>query len=287
LVDQRIRQQNKGQLIQFTVTVIYDDASSILLNSLDDFINYREVRPQISISTDLSWTYLIHFEDKPIPEKQIIELSISTYRGGKNFDPLIFPFEHRLREFNSTFKIRIQHTARSWGVDIEHLLIGQIKSWVRNEPWIKRIIYQNPGRVGLFFGIVFIVLGAWGCNEAIEQVRNSLIGAAEVAKNLSTEQKLDYLISSSFDSPALKLSNYTTNGYGGSFFAGILIGVIITVLADNAPQSYLVLSEKAKIERAESLKQRTRGWVYFLVSGITATIAGILSRYLFAVFFTG
>src|SRR6266478_5787375 len=48
LLEQRISSQNEGTLIQFTVRVIYDDGSSVLLNSLADFQAYNEVRPLIS-----------------------------------------------------------------------------------------------------------------------------------------------------------------------------------------------------------------------------------------------
>lgn len=76
LLDQRICQQNEATLVQFTAKVVYHDASSILLNSLDDFLRYVEVRPLVSTSLHLSWTYLIRFRDKRFPEKQQIEMSI-------------------------------------------------------------------------------------------------------------------------------------------------------------------------------------------------------------------
>ena len=49
LVDQRIDQQNEATLIQFTVWIEYDDNSSVLLNSLQDFLTYSEVRPIASV----------------------------------------------------------------------------------------------------------------------------------------------------------------------------------------------------------------------------------------------
>lgn len=58
LVNQRVTQQNKATLIQFSVRVAYDDDTSVLLNNLDDFSSYREVRPLVSVSANLSWNYL-------------------------------------------------------------------------------------------------------------------------------------------------------------------------------------------------------------------------------------
>lgn len=286
LVDQRIRQQNKGTLVQFTVTIMYADESSVLLNSIDDFINYSEVRPQVSVSADLSWTYLIHFEDKLTPEKQVIELSIRTRRI-QSFDSVEFLIMPSLKKVHSNFTIRIQHTARSWGVDVEHLLIGQIKSWIREEHWIKKAIYQHAGWVGFFFGLVFFALACWSTYEVTEHVLSTLKGTVEVTKALSTEKKLDYLITMAVEAPAITVQNYKGMGYVGSFIVSVLVGLLIANQADNPPKNYLVLSEASKNARIESLGRRTRDWAYFMLSGLTSTIAGLLSRYLFAMFFGG
>src|SRR5579862_4712755 len=44
LVNQRVIQQNDAHLVEFTVTIAYDDDSSITLNTIMDFTHYREVR---------------------------------------------------------------------------------------------------------------------------------------------------------------------------------------------------------------------------------------------------
>src|SRR5712691_8863385 len=75
LVHQRVTQQNEASLVQFTVRIVYDDDSSVLLNSFDDFLHYNEIRPLASIGAHLSWTYLIRFPDRKSPEKQEIEVS--------------------------------------------------------------------------------------------------------------------------------------------------------------------------------------------------------------------
>ena len=50
VLTQRVAQQNEGKLIQFTIKIVYDDNSSVLLNSLEDFIHYNEVRHVSSIA---------------------------------------------------------------------------------------------------------------------------------------------------------------------------------------------------------------------------------------------
>lgn len=76
IVDQRISQQNDASLIQFTVTIVYDDDSIHLLNSLEDFQHYSEVKPLVSVAVHLSWSYLVRFNRKNALEKQTIEISV-------------------------------------------------------------------------------------------------------------------------------------------------------------------------------------------------------------------
>jgi hypothetical protein len=78
LIEQRIGSQNEATLVQFTSRVVYNDSSSVLLNSLQSFLSYNEVKPLISVGLHLSWTYLIKFQNKPFPEKQVIVISFDT-----------------------------------------------------------------------------------------------------------------------------------------------------------------------------------------------------------------
>jgi hypothetical protein len=80
LLDQRVSTQSAGTLVQFSVRILYDDNSSVLLNSLADFASYNEVKPLVSVGVSLSWTFLIHFYNKKFPEKQQIDISFLTKR---------------------------------------------------------------------------------------------------------------------------------------------------------------------------------------------------------------
>jgi len=75
LLVQRVQQQNEGQLLQFTVRLVFNDNSSVLLNSIDDFITYAEVRPVFPTQAHLSWAFIVRFRDRQHPEKQDIDLS--------------------------------------------------------------------------------------------------------------------------------------------------------------------------------------------------------------------
>jgi hypothetical protein len=78
LINQRISQQNESTLIQFTSLIVFEDGSSVLLNSFDDLLAYKEVRPVASTQIHLTWEYLVNFQDRSVPEKQEIEVSFLT-----------------------------------------------------------------------------------------------------------------------------------------------------------------------------------------------------------------
>jgi len=140
LLDQRIHQQNEATLIQFTAKLVYQDASSVLLNSLDDFLHYVEVRPIISVAVHLSWTYLIRFRDKRVPEKQQIEMSIVAGHASRRLSSLeeaMFFFEG-FHDSGGYIEIKISHTARSWGVDMESLLTGHVNTLLKDESPLKK-----------------------------------------------------------------------------------------------------------------------------------------------------
>lgn len=284
LVNQRVAQQNKGVLIQFTVAITYEDDSSVLLNSLEDFRGYREIRPQVSIGADLSWTYLIQFEDKKIPEKQVIELSINA-DDRVPYDPLLLAVGRRIRRLRSSFSIRIEHTARTWGADMEHLLQGQLKSWILKESWLKTWIYEHPFRVGFCISLTMTILGWWATYSITDALTASNLAQVKSAHDLSLELKVDQILTLLSDRPFDNIVSYKSFGYLGTLMVGMATMVIVGALADNPPQSFLVLSDAAKTTRIEAQRRRARGWSYFVFSGIAATAAGVLSRYIFARFF--
>ena len=284
LVNQRVAQQNKGVLIQFTVVITYANDSSVLLNSLEDFKGYREIRPQVSIGADLSWTYLIQFEDKEIPEKQVIELSINagyTFR----YDPILIAVGRRIRHLRSSFLIRIEHTARTWGADMEHLLQGQLKSWIVKENWLKTWIFENPFLVGSCISLFMMLLGWWSTYTITDAMMASNLAQVKSVHALSLELKVDQILKLLSNRPFDNLVSYKFFGYFGTLVVGVVTVGIVAALADNPPRSFLVLSDAARTARIEAQRERARGWSYFVFSAMAATAAGVLSRYIFARFF--
>lgn len=282
LVDQRLAQQNKAHLLQFSVKIFYADDSSVLLNSLADFKGYREIRPMQSTSANLTWTYLIQFEDRERPERQLIELSIRT---GEDFEMRGYVvLGKRARRFTQGFSLSIEHTARTWAADIENLLSHQIRSWTTTEHWAKKTVYNNPGWAGIVAAVSFASLAVVGLNLAATSIETGIRQTMEKALTLSTDGKLDYLMNAVFEARMQGPEKYLIVGAAAIFFLSLLVGILTGILADNPPKSYLILTDFSSTKRAESLAKRTKGWGFFICSGATSTTAGFLSKYLFLLF---
>src|SRR5690606_23841551 len=124
LIDQRIRQQNQATRVRVQFRIGYNDNSLVELNSLEDFEHYTEVRPIVSERVELSLAYLVTFQGKNSPEKQEIDLSFSAnpFADITREDGIVIR-RFRGPAFLGTY-LRIAHTERTWGVDLESLLTG-------------------------------------------------------------------------------------------------------------------------------------------------------------------
>jgi hypothetical protein len=161
LLDQRLSSQNDATLVQFTARIVYGDNSSVLLNSFSDFHSYNEVKLLVSTALHLNWTYLIQFKNKRFPEKQTIDVSFTT--GSLDFEstPRIIDEGAWVRlqpPRNLPGFIRIQHTDRTWGVDIEALLKGQIETLIKPVPRARRITNKYSGIIGFGSSVVAFLI---------------------------------------------------------------------------------------------------------------------------------
>lgn len=284
LVDQRVRQQNQATLVQFSVKIIYDDDSSVLLSSLGEFEHFTEIRPLVSTAVHLSWTYLILFRDKHIPEKQQIDLSIVTKSKGSivsKSEEGIIVAHRRLKFTNNYISFRVGHTARTWGVDIESLLTGHIKSLLKPENKVKSFVNQKSSLVGLLFGLIFILIILAGTFITANQIVKSHLAILEKVSNLELLSKIDYLLEYSAS------GIWTRFALAATFF--IFFMLIISMffaawIADKAEKespSFLILSRKAADIRDAALRKVNRDWFLFIISIVVSFICGMLSNVAF------
>lgn len=294
LVDQRIHQQNDSSLVQFTVRIIYDDDSSVLLNSLADFENYTEIRPITSVGVVLSWTYLIKFKNKQVPEKQEISLTFRESGGGRGvviFEDGVAVNEGRhMLSYSGGVLLRVSHTERTWGVDIESLLTGHIKTLSKKPTKTELFTHKNSGYIGLTIGSLFFlgaILGVFITSSKFIDIYLNKINTLSTSNPADIPLKLNFLI-----------EVISTGAWPRFIFAVIVFLVISLILsialggwvsskANNLPSSYILLSKMAEELRVKDMERFKRDWNLFILSIIVSIAAGIVSNIVFTKYFGG
>jgi len=278
LVVQRVSQQNESTLIQFTVTIVYDDDSTVLLNNFDDFIHYNEVRAIVSVAVHLSWTFLVKFQDKKVPERQQIDVSIFTETETSRVEH-ISNARHIIKSSRGNFSLRINHTARTWGADIEALLTGHIETLTKQVHPLRRYISRRYGWVGLIVGAITFLGSIAACFYSTSLLVDSRMKAIRTIQTPS--EKADYL------------AELVASGVWPRFFfsilsflvlalgVSVLIGVWTALKADNKEPSFLLLSKQAEKGKQKKLAAYERQWHVFVISIIGAIAIELIGNYLF------
>src|SRR5579872_726968 len=193
LINQRVIQQNGGTLIQLKTKVYYSDESTVLFSSYDELITYNEIKPVISEAVRLNWSYLIKFPDKKVPEKQEVEIFIVSTRYRRRF------YAEEGIGFNgsdSEMQIIIQHTARSWGSDIESLLTSQIRSLlIPRERW-RTVLQKYSVEIGFLTGCFVIFssfLGIYSAKSAFISKQLELVTRNIKETGINVVEKIDFL----------------------------------------------------------------------------------------------
>ncbi|MCD6437282.1 MAG: hypothetical protein J7L56_03325 [Halomonas sp.] len=289
LVDQRIRQQNEASLVQFTVRIIYEDNSSVLLSSLDELSHYSEVKPLVSTGIVLSWSYLIKFRNKKVPEKQDIDLSfISDMRRRRG---IVIGIEEFSELGMPGIMLRVKHTDRTWGVDIESLLSGHVESLLRAESRKARFVRRHSGRISLLVGSFFFLSAIGGAfwaslrfvrsqTENLQAVRSATKGSPQYFQT-QIDLLLDILVSGVWT----RFTFATLGFLVLALVASIFLAVWVESSANKAPFSFVTLSRKAEERRDNLLGQQKRDWLIFCASIFTSIAAGVVSNLLFVRFF--
>jgi hypothetical protein len=298
LVAQRIAQQNEAQLIQFTVTIVYDDDSTHLLNSLEDFQGYTEVKPLVSVAVHLSWSYLVRFHSKQALEKQTIEMSIIAGNSGvaqsRTEDGILVLTRRKWMPSSSIF-LRISHTERTWGVDMESLLTGHIRTLIRKPDPLRAFIAARSDDIGLIFAILFFLSALAGVFFAgTKLVSHYVIAAKDFASKFGAKvgdpekmlRKIDFLTDIIVTGVWPRFVFNSAAFLCVALLVSIVFGVVVSEKAANRPPSFVLLSAEAKNHRERILKRGKAKWREFIYSMLIGVATGIIGNILFAHFFS-
>lgn len=286
LVDQRVRQQNEANLIQFTVKILYSDESSILLNNLQDFLLYKEVRPLISVGAELTWTYLIRFQDKKYPERQVIDVSVRAAERWQKRPPVIILALINDKHESNRIKLAISHTARSWGTDMESLMTGHIIGWLREDPPLKRFVVRHS--LGIAFAIWLLVMATCIAVNSYQQLQfvEARKGASTIVMTGPVDaaqigDRLNFLIKQLVINPKDSVDLQSTITILVTLVVVTAIGFWILSAANNPPRSYVLLSAKADEQMKANERRREKNWILFGCSVLAAITAGVISNIIF------
>jgi len=299
LVNQRISQQNDAQLIQFTVTIAYSDDSTHLLNSFEDFQHFTEVKPLVTVAVHLSWSYLVRFHKKQTLEKQVIEMSINA--GNPNlvqasFSDGLVIMQRRSWIPDSSIFFRISHTERTWGVDIESLLTGHIRTWIKKPDPVRSYISRKADNIGVIFGILFFLGALVGVFIAGSRLVSHYVDvvktfSASVGSKITEPQKIlrkiDFLTDVVVTGVWPRFVFNSVTFLCIALLAAILFGAFVSEKAENRPLSFVILSEETRNYRERMLAEGNKKWRNFFYSILIGVGTGVVGNIVYSYFFSG
>lgn len=290
LIEQRIAQQNEATLLQFSIRVVYDDSTSVLIDGLPSFLAYNEVRPVASIGAHLAWDLLVRFPNRDVPERQQIEVTFATY-------PILYDEDREIRIGRlktkpgwGQMRLRIKHTARTWGADIESLLTGHLKGLVRSEPLYRQLIQRYSLEIAAGVGITFFLSSVVCSLLAINQfLRNRMIlakslGQLNPADPATASRKVDYLIEVLEAGMWPRFFYYIGCLLVVSFVLAIVFTAWTNTSAEAQKPSYVEFSKHAKKVRQALEWQYNGKFRSFLWAVIFALVTGVAGNWLFSAY---
>jgi hypothetical protein len=283
LVRQRIERQNESNLIGFSVRVLYDDNSSVLLNSLADFMAYAEVKPLVSTGLELSWRWLVRFRDAEAPEKQEIEISFRAQKTKQMM--LIEGITTGSDEVGRNIFIRIAHTDRSWGSDVDLLIKGFCDNLLFKESDGSVLIQKYSGYIGIIVGLIICALGSYIFAELFSSYASHQYEKASklwMAKGVvpmdAISNKLDYLskrlslLDTGWFRPLQSASHIFT------LLSALAIGVWFSIILGRKRPSYVILTKQSKEMMEAGLTKYNKGMRTILWASAGSVVVAALGR---------
>lgn len=277
LITQRLSSQNRAALVQFVAQVFYDDSSNVVTNDLEAFLTYHEARAVISRRATISWTFLVHFEGRSSPEKQVVELAFSRNRRVRT--PAALFFIERV-EPKPKISITINHTNRTWGEDIEALLTRSLAQNFRKIHWSRKLLNSNAD---LIF-VCTVILACLASISTLELSRRA-IRAESLAKASALEtvdQKLDFIAESVVTRTVIP-ADYLIIGSVLTGFVGFAIASVFYLIAAEERPSFICFTDKAKIERDLSDKSLRYTWGQVAMGAVLSLLIGLIGKAIYDV----
>lgn len=284
LVQQRVKQQNKMTLIQFHARLSYSDGSSVLIDGIEAMNSYHEVKPIVTQQLHLSWIYLVQFQDKDVPEKQKITLSFMASPRVRHFEigetEAIFPGSI----MTGRIAFRIEHSARTWGADIESLLSNYVLNLVAAENKVRKFIRRNSSTLSLLLFVFIISLAGTTCilymNKAISGIKEKYASFKAASPNV--EKTLDYIV------------DELSHGFWYKFlffsviymFVALVVAMVISVwfahISENERPAFIVFNKKDEEFRDKINRRYEKSAYHFFYAFAFAIVTGVIGNFVFS-----
>lgn len=282
LFDQRITQQNKGKLINFHVKFYFSNNTSQTVTDFPSFLSFREHNKIICTQLDVSWIYLLSFEDKKVPEKQEINIkfvsrenSIRRLKGMNIISSMMY---------DNLIKYEIRYTARTWGIDIESLLRNYLDNFIKEDNKVVKFVKHNSEKIGLLVFLLIIISYIIGFVTALNNYTSKML--VKISNpDLTQTEKLE------------NIANMIANGFWDKFSilsfisltCVIIVAIMLSLWVSDTLEfdeiSYLLFSDESQKEKEKIEKRRRKQWMMFFLSIITSIGCGILSNLIFKIIF--
>lgn len=245
IIEQRIHQQNDAKLINFRALISYNDNSTVELSGFEHLVNFNEPLPLVPKAIDLTWQYLIKFKDKEIPEKQEITVSFHVGVGSHRLqDHHFFDFMY----FRNTISLRIAHTARTWGADIEGLLTKHIQVLCKSPKGYQKFLYNDSETINKIVQILLFLTSLISAVLWINQKKISLIFFLFV----------------------------------GTYLFSLIVDLILQNIEPSEDPSFILLTKESYNDKVAVLKRHKSLWIKFFSTILLSLIVSIVANYIYA-----
>ncbi len=285
LLEQRIHQQNGATLSAFGASIYYSDDLKRDLTSIEAFRHFSETKNIRSVGVKLTWTYLINFPGKQVPERQVITLLVAEEA------PTSSRTESSVRKITSSrnrlglINYRIHHTERTWADDIETLLRQEIDLILQKETKLQELgamLFAILSLVFIFGGLVFPEI----MNDIIRERQIAKLfanfPAALALKSTSIPDigiKMDLLLG--MLNPANALSKIGLGYRALSATFGIAMGMWCMYLTERRKPCFVVLTRSAEDRRRKLLAKGEKSTILLILSFLTSIAAGVIANYVY------
>lgn len=289
LIVQRIKQQNGG-VINFFGKLSFSDNSSVEFNSVDDMVVYNEVKNVVCVGLYMRWNVVVKFNDKEFPEKQQILVSFGVNRevvpgiGARHLSPLL---GYGSRD---SVLVRIEHTARTWGVDMESMIVQFVESVSKRRVGLRQFVYEKRDEIGTAVGIGVMIFSALACAAAIR--RFSVLQVAYVYSQMKSPK-----VGATIQQKVELLTSYVAGGHTAQFYSGVwvffslsclmalVLGIWTASAFSNAEPSFLLFNEESLREKSRVLACIESKWRKFVLSAVCSVLWGIIGNAIFTIVF--